>query len=128
MKYMAVLDTDDYEDFDFFEDGNGKYLHAVDAGATNGEWIYLPFKPLAQEPRWIPVSERLPEENVDVLVVVKFPDGKDGTLQRIEIASFGSMYHLSSEKGWITNNFTRIDRTEVIAWMPLPKEYREVEE
>lgn len=78
-------------------------------------------KPL--EPRWIPVSERLPEENMDVLVVVEFPDGKDGTLQRIEIASFGSMYHLSSEKGWITNNFTRIARTEVKAWMPLPAQY-----
>ena len=50
MKYVAVLDTDDYEDFGFFEDGKEKYLHAVDAYATNGEWIYLPFKPLEQEP------------------------------------------------------------------------------
>ena len=40
MKYIAVLDTDDFEDFEFFEDRNGKYLHAVDANATNGEWIY----------------------------------------------------------------------------------------
>lgn len=51
MKYIAVLDTDDFEDFEFFEDGNGKYLHAVDANATNGEWIYLPFKVLEQEPK-----------------------------------------------------------------------------
>jgi hypothetical protein len=43
MKYKAIIDTDDFEDFDFFEDGNGKYLHAVDAGAENGEWIPLHF-------------------------------------------------------------------------------------
>lgn len=84
----------------------------------------LAIKVIEQEPRWIPCSERLPEENIDVLVIVEFPDGKDGTLQRIEIASFGSMYHLSSEKGWITNNFTRIARDEIKAWMPLPKLYK----
>ena len=50
MKYIAVLDTDDYEDFEFFEDGKEKYLHVVDANAENGEWIYLPFRPLEQEP------------------------------------------------------------------------------
>jgi hypothetical protein len=49
MKYIAVLDTDDFEDFEFFEDGKEKYLHAVDVNAENGEWIYLPFKPLEQE-------------------------------------------------------------------------------
>lgn len=49
MKYITILDTDDYIDFEFFEDGNGKYLHAVDANAMNGEWVYLPFKPLEQE-------------------------------------------------------------------------------
>lgn len=50
MKYKAIIETDDFEDFEFFEDKNGKYLHAVDANATNGEWIYLPFKALEQEP------------------------------------------------------------------------------
>lgn len=66
MKYIAVLDTNDFEDFEFFEDGNGKYLHAIDAGAINGEWIYLPFKPLEQESQirpkghWIDIGELEP--------------------------------------------------------------------
>ena len=50
MKYIAILDTDDIEDFAFFEDGKEKYLHAIDANSENGEWIYLPFKPLEQKP------------------------------------------------------------------------------
>ena len=50
MKYIAVLDTDEFEDFNFFEDGKEKYLHAIDANSVNGEWIYLPFKPLELEP------------------------------------------------------------------------------
>ena len=49
MKYIAVLDTDEIEDFAFFEDGKEKYLHGIDANSVNGEWIYLPFKPLEQE-------------------------------------------------------------------------------
>ena len=43
MKYIAVIDTDDFKDFGFFEDGNGKYLHAIDEGSVNGEWICLYF-------------------------------------------------------------------------------------
>jgi len=50
MKYIAIIDTDDYKDFEFFEDGNGKYMAVKDAGATaNGGWIPLYFKVLEQE-------------------------------------------------------------------------------
>ena len=50
MKYKAIIETDDYKDFEFFEDGNGKYLHAVDAAAENNEWIPLYFTECEQEP------------------------------------------------------------------------------
>ena len=49
MKYEVVIETDDYEDFEFFEDGNGKYIHGIDAGAVNNEWIALYFKECKQE-------------------------------------------------------------------------------
>ena len=45
MKYIAVIDTDDYENFEFFEDGIGKYMVGKDAGATSsGGWIPLYFR------------------------------------------------------------------------------------
>ena len=43
MKYIAVIDTDDFEDFKFFEDGNGKYLAVKDANAKPDEWMALQF-------------------------------------------------------------------------------------
>jgi len=49
MKYEAVIETDDFRDFEFFEDGYGKYLHGIDAGSVNGEWIALYFTEYKQE-------------------------------------------------------------------------------
>ena len=50
MKYKAIIETDEFEDFGFFEDGNGKYLHAIDTGSVNGEWIALYFTECKEEP------------------------------------------------------------------------------
>ena len=50
MKYKAIIETDDYKNFEFFEDGNGKYIHGIDAGAVNNEWIALYFTECGQEP------------------------------------------------------------------------------
>ena len=49
MKYRAVIETDDYKDFKFFEDADGKYLVVKDAGSINGEWIVLHFTECEQE-------------------------------------------------------------------------------
>ena len=43
MKYKTIIETDDFENFKFFEDGNGKYIQGIDAGAENKEWIALYF-------------------------------------------------------------------------------------
>lgn len=56
MKYNAIIETDDFKDFKFFEDGYGKYIHGIDAGAVNNEWIALYFTECEQEPKtghWI---------------------------------------------------------------------------
>lgn len=43
MKFIAIIDTDDYKDFKFFEDADGKYLVVKDANAKYDEWIALHF-------------------------------------------------------------------------------------
>ncbi len=43
MKYVAIIDTDEYKNFKFFEDGCGEYLVARDENAQFNEWVRLPF-------------------------------------------------------------------------------------
>ena len=50
MKYKAIIETDDFEDFQFFEDSCGKYIRGIDGGAVSNEWIPLYFTECEQEP------------------------------------------------------------------------------
>ena len=63
-------------------------------------------KALEQEPRWIPVSERLPEEGIYLVCTDK------GYIATI-------MYDRSMK--WLL-------RAKIIAWMPLPQPYKAVGE
>lgn len=74
---------------------------------------------LEQESRWIPVSERMPEEDVDVLVTLEY--GLIGIMQK-KLADDDN-----GEPCYIWQDFEG-EEHEVIAWMPLPKPYKEVEE
>ena len=65
--------------------------------------------------RWIPVSERLPEENEYIGDVCKYYLIQD---------EYGDMHvaHLSNV-GWIPMDSLKAIGGEVIAWMPLPPSY-----
>lgn len=77
------------------------------------EALDMAIKALEQEPEWIPVSERLPEENKTVIASTKYgvyPEAK-----------------YTKEYGWEwayesgADYWRELD--EVEAWMPLPKRY-----
>lgn len=63
-------------------------------------------------PQWVPCNERLPEEDVDVLVT-----NSAGGMINIEVDACGA-YEETGERFWYTAQ-------NPIAWMPLPEAYDE---
>jgi len=73
--------------------------------------LAMAIRALEQEPKWIPVSERLPDDEEDVLFCDLFGDIMLG-------------YH---PRDWKSTHFAERGSCEfqknVAAWMPLPKPY-----
>ena len=65
----------------------------------------------SQQTRWIPVSERLPKENVSVIGTTKFNDIYETEL-----------YDDCGEKKWYADGNYDVP---IVAWLPLPEPYRE---
>ena len=85
-------------------------------------------KALSQEPKWIPVSERLPKDGT-YLVTLEGINGKP----RIDMMSFAKDLYKVDEFdfpkhkcGWYNydSEYGYWECTKVIAWMPLPKPYK----
>ena len=72
--------------------------------------------PTVEAPTWIPCSERLPKN--DDYVIVTILDEHGDTPYRY--TDFG--WYLDAAKCWIVASEQRID---VIAWMPLPRTFKE---
>ena len=64
---------------------------------------------IKQELRWIPVTERLPEESNEYLVSTVWEDVTTD--------------YFRTDSGWMT-----FEKKEILAWMPLPESYKEVSE
>ena len=80
---------------------------AVDGNPTvYADALEMAIKALEQT-RWIPCSERLPEDEGDYLVTFKL-----SFMNFIEVCTF-------NKAGWNKGGYD-----EVIAWMPLPEPYR----
>lgn len=93
------------------------------------EWL-KELKQLREQTRWIPVSERLPEANGRYLVT-RGLNACGSMWNRVYIINYSDLMGLKSERVWWDGNvgksdFKRID--DVVAWMPLPKSYKESED
>lgn len=93
-------------------------IHITDA-------LEMAIKALEQEPRWIPVNERLPKPQEDgnsyrsgrLLVTVEVKRFSNGCVSKDTCVIEG--YYSSSDKKW----HTRYNDVNVIAWQPLPEPY-----
>lgn len=65
---------------------------------------------LLEQTRWIPVSERLPKENISVIGTTKFNDIYETEL-----------YDDCGEKKWYADGNYDVP---IVAWLPLPEPYK----
>lgn len=70
---------------------------------------------------WIPVEERLPEEDVIVLVTVS------GFYSHFTFSNTIELGNLCSDGSWFIEGYPDWDNPEVTAWMPLPEPYQSEE-
>lgn len=73
----------------------------------------------SSEQQWTPCSERLPDENEDVLLSVKYTGHLSNRSPFVEEGFL-------TRKGWYSifgDNYNEL-LVEVIAWMPLPEPYK----
>ena len=106
---------------------------AVDEHGSAEGWLAmlvnsLEILPSTQpENDWIPISERLPEANGRYLVT-RGLNACGSLWNRIYIANYSDLMGIKSVKIWWQGNVGKSDfeqLDDVLAWMPLPKPYRE---
>lgn len=106
-------------------------LEILDWIPTIGEQVdalEMAIKALEQEPRWIPVSERLPEEEGTYLLWGKLTDYEDYYCfigdydEGCEQFGYWEQQFDSNTLGCLGEEFFEYEC--VIAWMPLPQPYK----
>ena len=83
----------------------------------------------AEETRWIPCAERLPEPDKEVLISYRYREGEGDTSHTyIDITSYGYMYFggrmVNGKKYWRPPFEYFSTNYEVVAWMPLPEPWK----
>ena len=78
----------------------------------------------AQQPRWISVGERLPEEDQEVLLIAHGWEPKSmyiGHLHHVEAETSWLTGITSKESEWSISGWSYLRAPEVTHWMPLPQ-------
>ena len=100
-------------------------VHSSECGVLAGAMKLLEIQPTIEperkKGRWIPVSDRLPEED-DYKSCIECLDG--AVWYFTENGAMGIGYYYKSTKEWSTTDDLKTDG-KVVAWMPLPEPYRE---
>ena len=114
----AVVDVDKDELMKALKYDRGQYERGYLDGRTDEQ----------DRHRWTPVSERLPEEDTDVLITYHYQDGEgDINHMSVEITSYGDAYfggRKCSFKEWRAPFPYFHSNYEVTAWMPLPEPFK----
>jgi hypothetical protein len=102
-----------HQEFAFCHDEDGAFYHAMlaEEHAQMAEWL-RELKRL-RAGKWIPVSERLPEEETDVFICNA---NGDIAISRGSYSTEVKDYFIWYTSGWRFG--------KVIAWMPLPEPYK----
>lgn len=87
----------------------------------------------AEAQQWIPCSERLPEEDKEVLISYRYKEGEGDTSHTyIDITTYGQMYFggnkVGNYKHWRAPFEYFESNYEVVAWMLLPEPYKEADD
>lgn len=102
----------DYESYGKEDDDYIREKLVLDSYSKGVEDVLRILKNMKQEPRWIPVTERLPEESDDYLITNIAGD--------VEMAYFAHPKDYTISKGeWREICYEE----DIVAWMPLPKSY-----